>query len=618
MTAHPLRMTALLAAALLGLASDVEARPRADAKAAGPARHVKGVGSVSDALDLLEAWQLEDARAAAEQILADDPKNPEAWHLAGRVQHARGEHLAALSLLEAAAKAGVAEAGYSVPLAESSARYQSHFDSFDTPHFRVRFLNKDEIVARYAAPVLEAAYHNIGTDLGLLPAERGERIVVEIYPDARGLAGATGLTIKEIETSGTIAVCKFHRLMVTSPLATADGYDWADTIAHELAHLIISKKSHNTVPIWLHEGIAKYFESRWRGKAGQALSAYGEKLLADAVRTKKFVTYQQMHPSMAKLPSQEMAALAFAEVFTTIEYLVQEHGVESVRAVLEASAGGLELDQALRQVYGMGLLGIESSWKRYLLKRPFREVPHAKPRPIRLAANEKEASDARPLEHMQDKTVHDLSRLGELLQLRGHTQAAVVEYEKAYARSGPTYATLVYRLARAYLDTRRDADALVVLDKALAIHPDESDIRLLAGRAYMMQKRHDQARAQYEAVRLQNPFNPEIHDALRQIYEARGDTDAAKLEAHFLELARKPRPGRTYDLPAPRPGSARLDIVAVPFGEVRLDGTALAAPTWDVPVTAGDHVLELTRADGTVAKSSVSVADDQTRTVILR
>ena len=38
-----------------------------------------------------------------------------------------------------------------------------------------------------------------------------------------------------------------------------------------------------------------------------------EKLLAGAVRKKKFITYQQMHPSMAKLPSQEDAALAFAE-----------------------------------------------------------------------------------------------------------------------------------------------------------------------------------------------------------------------------------------------------------------------------------------------------------------
>ena len=49
--------------------------------------------------------------------------------------------------------------------------------------------------------------------------EQGEKIVVEIYPQAQGLAGATGLTLEEIQTTGTIALCKFHRLMLTSALA---------------------------------------------------------------------------------------------------------------------------------------------------------------------------------------------------------------------------------------------------------------------------------------------------------------------------------------------------------------------------------------------------------------
>jgi tetratricopeptide (TPR) repeat protein len=588
----------------------VGAPQAAPAKAHGP--------TVAEALDLLEAWQLEDAKAMAEQLFVADPKSAEVWYLAGRVQHARGEHLAAVSLLEAARDGGVVDAGYALPLAESSGRYQAHFQSVTTAHFVVRYLDKDEITASYAAPVLEAAYQAIGTALGLLPAERGEKIVVEIYPDARGLAGATGLTIKEIETSGTIAVCKFHRMMVTSPLATSDGYDWADTIAHELTHLIISKKSKNTIPIWLHEGIAKYFESAWRGKPGTGLSAYAEKLLADAVRKKKFITYQQMHPSMAKLPSQEDASLAFAEVFTTIEYLVQEHGGASIPKVLEASAAGLELDAALRSVYGMGLLGVESSWKRYLLHRPFREVPGAKPHPIRLAADEKEASAARPLEAMQDKEVHDLSRLGELLQLRGHTQAAVVEYEKAYRKSGPTYATLVYRLARAYLDARRDAEAVAILDKALSIHPEDGDLRILAGRAHLVRKDDKGALANFEAARLQNPFNPEIHDALRQLYEHRGDVAGAAREAHFLELSRKPRPTRTYERPAARPGTAKLDLVAVPFGEVRLDGTALAAPVWGVPVEPGKHELVFTLASGEVKREAVEVASGDRKLVVLR
>ncbi|MBI3178877.1 MAG: hypothetical protein HYZ27_04410, partial [Deltaproteobacteria bacterium] len=344
---------------------------------AAPAR---AAADLDEAHALLDDWQLEDAQAMAEEILANAPDDPQAWLLAGRVLHHRGEHLAALALIDAAGDAGARDAQSARPLVESSARYQAQFEALESEHFSIRYLNKDEIVAAYAVEVLEAAYRNIAGDLRFLPAERGEKIVVEIYPDARGLAGATGLTVPEIETSGTIAVCKFHRLMITSPLATVAGYDWGDTLAHEFVHLVISKKAHNRIPIWLHEGIAKFYESRWKGKAGESLAPYSEKLLAEAVRKKKLITFDEMHPSMAKLPSQEAAGLAFAEVFTVIEYLVKTYGPEGVPKVLELAGKGVELERALKQTFGAGIPGIESKWKQYLAKRPFREVPGAGPR----------------------------------------------------------------------------------------------------------------------------------------------------------------------------------------------------------------------------------------------
>ena len=70
--------------------------------------------------------------------------------------------------------------------------------------------------------------------------------------------------------------------MITSPLNVANGYTWADTIAHEYIHLVVSKMTHNEIPIWLHEGIAKFYESAWKSQPGEALSAYSERLLAEA------------------------------------------------------------------------------------------------------------------------------------------------------------------------------------------------------------------------------------------------------------------------------------------------------------------------------------------------
>ena len=53
-------------------------------------------------------------------------------------------------------------------------------------------------------------------------------------------------------------------LMVVSPRATIFGYPWMDTLAHEYTHLLVSRISHDTVPVWLQEGLARFEQSRWR------------------------------------------------------------------------------------------------------------------------------------------------------------------------------------------------------------------------------------------------------------------------------------------------------------------------------------------------------------------
>mgnify|MGYP006271385187 CR=1 FL=1 len=564
--------------------------------------------TIKQANQLLDDWQLERATAAAEKILAARPSYPPAQYLAGRVQHQRGRHLAAVSLLEAAEAGGVEGAAYMLPLATASARYSAHFQSLETDHFEIRYLDKDEIVAHYAAPVLEKAYAGIGQALEFFPAEQDQKIVVEIYPDAAGLAGATGLTVEEIETSGTIAVCKFHRLMITSPLATLSGYGWADTIAHEFVHLIISKKSRNNVPIWLHEGIAKYYESAWRGAPGQALSPYGEKLLADATRSGEFITYDEMHPSMAKLPSQKAATLAFAEVFTTMEFLTKRYGSEAIPELLTTLAEGISLEQGLQRTFEMNLSQLEKRWQKYLRRRNFRLVPGAAPQPIKLATNGQNNEEGPPIEAMREKKAKKFARLGELLQLRDHHAAAVVEYEKARDAAGLKYATLNYRLARAYKELGRTDAALEVLEKSLRAHPDDGDSHLLAGRILFQQEHIDAAYKHFKAVTLINPFNPEIHAALASYYDDHDRSDAAERERRFLKLSRKPRPSRDYGLPAPPAGSARVHIVPRRWGPVRLDGQPfVAAPRWSHPVEAGSHTIEYIGEDGSTQTHSFSV-----------
>ena len=131
----------------------------------------------------LDAWQLESALSLAQEALKEDRDDPKALWLAARMQNARGHHLEALSILKNIE--GIGEA-YRTLIAGPS-HYTSDSYLLESLHFKIRFRDKDEIVAYYAQEVLEQTYRRIGEE-SIFPSEGTEKIAVEIYPDARGLA----------------------------------------------------------------------------------------------------------------------------------------------------------------------------------------------------------------------------------------------------------------------------------------------------------------------------------------------------------------------------------------------------------------------------------------------
>ncbi len=497
------------------------------------------------ALDL-EAWQLEDATAAALLLAQGSPRDPAVRGLAAAVLHQHGAHADALALLSGVPAADYPPAEVRARIA-ASAHTAAGFAERRSRHFVLRYRDKDEVTATYAEAVLEAAYTQIGGDLKFLPAERGTPIVVEIYPDARSLGDASGLRPKEIATSGTIAICKFHRLMITSPLALVDGYPWADTLAHELTHLIIAKKSANEAPVWLHEGIAKTLEARWHGPPGP-LSPYSENLLQDAVKRHALIPLAKMHPSMALLPSQDAAALAFAEVRTLVEYVVGAHGLDALPRLLLRLRDGSDLQAALRAALGTALGTLAAAGRAGLQRRPFTPHPDAMPRSLRLreaaASPTGGKTAAAPRLSKRRQAVADAARLGELLQLRGHRQAAWLTYRHGLSLTPTPPPDLLLHAARLAAELQQVSDARRLLRQLLVAEPEQGDAHLLAGSLALKQAELAPAQQHLEAARLQNPYDPSLHDGLAELYDRQKKTTAAAQERRFAELCRRPRPAK--------------------------------------------------------------------------
>lgn len=572
--------------------------------------------------EALADWQLDEATAIAATLEAELPDVPPVQAVVGLVRFHQGDYQGAQRLLRRAAESG-GEAPQLLALAESTYQETLGFVSMDSEHFSVRTPpGKDEILQPIALWALEKAYEEISLAFEYRPKHK---IVVDVLHDAKGLASVSTLTEKEIETSGTIALCKFNRLMITSPKALARGYPWLDTLAHELVHLIVSEKSKNNVPIWLHEGLAKYNESRWRGAEGLALEPASESLLASAFKKNQLITFEQMHPSMAKLPSQKDAALAFAEVFTVVEMLARSDKRSdkkgAANAVIEGLRDGLLMDDALEISLGVDLSGLQRDWKKYLSKRAFKIVPGAAPKKLTFVKGARsggggveEQEDEAALEEAPSKIGRQNVRLGNLLREKRRLKAATVEYEKAIKHVGKRAPALHNRLAGVYLELGALEDAKRVLSDIVSVFPDDPQTNVLLGRVALRDKDWAAAREHYQRATWEAPFNPEIHVALYSIAEATKDASLLAREQRALALLAGAVRSST-DVP----GHARegepfgiLEVRSQPWGRVLLDGVDVGTmtPLVDYRVKPGAHrVRVIDPVGGKEQGAAVEVTD---------
>lgn len=541
----------------------------------------------------LESWQLPAARAIAEELIADTPKDPEVLAFLSHVQFYRGEYAAAASLYAAAVEAGAdQDPDYAKVLLDTYRLTRGYLEQ-ESEHFRVAYpAGKDEILAQELLVVLEQAYFRVARELGLEP-DPSDKVAVLVVPDASGLAAASTLTANEIDNSGTIAICKFNRLMITSPLATVRGYDWGDTISHEYVHLVINLVSRNRVPIWLHEGIAKFVETSWNGEAGRALSPGSVNLLATAAKTDAFIPFERMHPSMAKLPTQEQSGLAFAEVFVAIRMLQQKRGLPALKDTLLAIGQGSEVESAVASVYGKPFKSFLEDWKNELRTFKGKSIVSAQLSTIQLRKEKSAPQDLDQLEPIKEKRAQDFARLGELLHLRGRTKAASLEYEKAYKVSGVRYPSLINKYAMALAVGHENTRAVGLLKEMLVPHPDYSPARLTLGKLLLDEKRNDEAFEQYQLTMYQNPYIPEVWKALLQVDTKASPEKKARYE-RYLDIAT----GKTKIAPTKAgEGSQRVSILYAPFGRARLsDGTLVAYPAVNIATESAD--VELITRDG--------------------
>jgi tetratricopeptide (TPR) repeat protein len=534
---------ALAAAALLALL----AAPAPGRSAAGEVTPVGPTSSAPPVATPLAAPPRDVAEALArllEEDVASTRQFVEAWAAAhpldqtgqlalGLLRLYQQRYDEAATLLEGA-EGGRHDPGGYLRLARNGAALAKRQDVAESEHFAVAYpKGKDEILVPYLLETLEAQRAALAADLGVAPPER---VRVEILESASDLARLSSLTEAEIRASGTIALCKYGKLMLVSPKALVTGYDWLDTAAHEFTHYVVAQKAGPRAPIWLHEGIAKWWESRWRGAGGQDFSPSAAALVRRALETGTLVTFEQMHPSMAKPPTQERAALAYAEVVLAVELMVQRGGTAAVARALDLIAAGASADAAVAQTLGTTWAGFTAAWQQHMASRPLPRGGTAALRVLRFRDDPKQAGPWAEWAELPDQESRNHARLGQLMRERGRWTAARLEYRKAIDRAGARVPILANQFAIAAIQSGEKAQAEKVLLEAIAWSPDSAALRVQLARLLSQRQEHAAARLHLVEANRQDPFDPEIHLGLSLAAEAAGDPAGASRERRFAEI----------------------------------------------------------------------------------
>ncbi len=525
-----------LAASALGLGLAL-APPKAQAGPPSPSAAFR---------DALDAWDLEGAR----RVLAGVPEDGERRLSEAVVDVYDARYEAAKTKLAALIASGELKDPSSRRTAEhylelASGAITALGDApkvIDDPdsNFRAVFANpKDELLAPYFFDAMTRAYSSVGDAFGVYPEAP---IRFEFLDDSAKLALVTPLSLDAIYTTGTIGITKYKRVMMVSPRIMLKGYAWLDAAVHEYVHYVVTLRTHDLAPVWLQEGLAKYFEQSWRISGPPELDESVAYLLHRAIERDDLVTLEEMSPSIAMLPSRERAAVAYAEVETMIGLLVEERGPEGLAALLDAVTAGADAKDAFAAAWGGDFDAFMATWRERTYARTRRAQEGELEGPTFMSEDEQAQADDPSVDpslfgdvfsHLGGGKARQHARLGVLLTLRGHDAAAILEYERA-RKADPKVArdpALARRLGELYLRADEPEKAAPLLELAGAAEPDDPNIAAAEGRARLRTGDPAGARLALERALRVNPFIPSVHCDLAELATEAGDIERAKFES---------------------------------------------------------------------------------------
>ncbi len=195
-------------------------------------------------------------------------------------------------------------------------------------------------------------------------------VTVEIFPDQKDFAIRTfGLP----GGVGYLGVCFGNVVTANSPASQgASPSNWEAVLWHEFCHVVTLNLTNNKMPRWLSEGISVYEEKQANKTWGQAMNARYRKMIMDGELT----PISRLSAAFLRPKSGLHLNFAYYESSLVVEYMIQEFGLEKLRAVLQDLGKGIYINQAIENHMGP-MKQIDKAFDDFARKRAEQLAPGA-------------------------------------------------------------------------------------------------------------------------------------------------------------------------------------------------------------------------------------------------
>jgi hypothetical protein len=208
--------------------------------------------------------------------------------------------------------------------------------------------NGGDSFAQELMDTCEEGLASLVQDIGTYP-EKPMKIYV--YQSTSDLRGAM---VFSQEWTGGVAFIDFGIIAIS---ISPSQLEWGrGALLHELTHLVVHQATfspYGQLPLWLDEGLATNSEGELDSDLRASLNRAISEGTLISVRTlcSPFSAYT------------DKARLSYAESYSLVEYLLDNYGQDKMLDLLTTLKQGSTYDDALTEVYGFDIEGLDAGWR---------------------------------------------------------------------------------------------------------------------------------------------------------------------------------------------------------------------------------------------------------------